>query len=77
MPDEQPPECQQILMIYKIDKEDSSLFSATLPRLTHKGSHHITINHENTSGCVSKESFVASCKAGHTANNRLECTLAE
>ena len=70
IPHKQPPECNQILMIYQ---EEDGIFSATLPRLAHKGSHHITINHGNISGCSSNTTFVASCKAGHAANNRLEC----
>ena len=70
MPPLQPPDCKQILMIYK---EDKGLFSAALPRLTHKGSYHVLINHGNLTGCLSNMTFVASCKAGYTANKRLEC----
>ena len=71
-PHKQPPECDLILMIYT-----EGLFSASLPRLTHEGSHYITINHGDILGCSSNATLVASCKADYTANERLECVLAE
>ena len=74
MPPAQRSDCNKILMIYK---EDKGLFSAALPRLTHKGSYRMLINHGNLTGCLSNMTFVAYCKAGYTANKRLECMPSE
>ena len=80
--DDQPPECNNIIMIYN---EEDGLFSAALPRLTHAGSYRMTINGLSLpiksayqfSVCLSSATFVASCKVGQTANKQLECILAE
>lgn len=71
-PRKQPPDCKTILMIYA-----DGGFSAALPRLTHKGSHHMLINHKNITGCLSNATLASSCKVGHTANKRFECMPAE
>ena len=71
-PHKRPPDCKTIPMIYTDGR-----FSAALPRLTHKGSHHITINHEHIAGCSSNATLVSSCKVGHTANKQFECMPAE